>query len=147
MAKITLRPGLSNVNGWLGNVLSGGPGTSVVTHSASTFSFVLGAQNPLQGLSVTLKGKGFDYDQGRIVDGTSNTLAIADASGAVVLKIAGLARGGLPADAATFYKDVFGWSTPDNTAGPDPTAAWSHLMAGNDRIVGSGAATTRTCRV
>lgn len=136
MANVYLKPGFSELWNWAGHLFQAGDDSTIVTRNAKNFTFELGPSNPFSGFKVVILGKGFVYDAGEATDGQMTSISVRDGSGTEVLKFTSLGAGTLASDFAQFWSDVFGYNVGDSR-GPDGYLAWSHLLSGNDSIIGS----------
>lgn len=140
MANITLGANFANLNNWPGNLLQDRDGTFVITTTptSTSFSYRIGASdNNFPNYRVTVTGTGLQYDAGGAIGGTMTSVRIIDPSGTPILTFGALAANTLASDFAQFYQNVFGSELNGDGPGPDGTAAWSHLMSGNDVITGT----------
>jgi len=139
MATISLTQLYSNLNSWPGNLFRYEPGLTVNTQTATSYSFTY----PASGVNfpdyrVVITGTGFQYDAGVAIGGTMSQLRILDGTGATVLTFGGLTPNTLASDFAQFYANFFGSEfLPGEGQGPDSKQTWSHLMSGNDTIIGT----------
>lgn len=137
MATVTMTQEFSFLQGWPGRLLeSNQTGVTITTATATTFSFVWPPGHPFEDFRITATGTGFTYDGTEPIDGTISTLRIYNASGQLILTIAGLATNPIGGDLSQFYSNVFGAGAEG--PGPDGLVAWSHLLSGNDLINGTG---------
>jgi len=135
MATITLTPLYTNLPGWQGRLFESQGDETVLARTATSFSWRFGPNSDFAGYTVTATGTGFGYLDGDPVAGTMSSVVVRNAAGQVMLTIGGLT--GFAADLSQFASNVFGSSLPDAGPGPDGTAAWSHLLSGNDTVVGT----------
>ena len=139
MAIITLGALFSNLNDWPGHLLQNQDGTFVITtQTANTFSYLIGAgDSHFPNYRVTVTGSGLQYDADGAIGGTMGAVRIYDPAGTLILTFDRLAANTLASDFSQFYQNVFGSALNGDGPGPDATAAWSHLMSGNDVINGT----------
>ena len=138
MATVTLTDLFSNLNGWQGDLLWAGTGTTITKTTASVFSYVFGAGHQFAGYTVTIRGTGFAYSGTTPTGGDMAKLVITDGLGQTVLTVAGITANTLASDISLFAAYSFGWSDPNGgSSGPQVKNAWSQLLTGNDVFNGT----------
>jgi serralysin len=138
MAIITLTDSFANLNDWPGNFFEGRPGTSFTVKTATSATIKLGGDNPFKGFTITAVGTGFDFNGKDVLGGTMTSVSVKNKAGGVIFTIDKLAPGSIASDFQGFAVNIFGFSDPNgNGNGPDGTRAWSHLLSGNDTILGT----------
>ncbi|MEO8243105.1 MAG: hypothetical protein ABI832_12420 [bacterium] len=138
MARVILTDNLNNLSDWVGRLFEADAGANIDTHTKGTFAFTYSNGQSFAGYTVTIKGAGFQYFHGDPVGGTMKSVVVADAQGQTVITIDQIAAKGLASDLSQFVSDIFGARTATGD-GPNPSgpAAWSHILSGNDTIIGS----------
>lgn len=138
MANVTLTSSFANLPTWQGMLLEAPAGTTVLTKTATSFSFSYPAGSDFPGYKVIVSGTGFAYSGSVPTGGTMSQVRVLNASGQTVITFSGLAGNDISGDFAQFYSNVFGARTATGD-GPNASgmAAWSHLMVGNDTITGT----------
>lgn len=135
MARVRLTSALDDLDDWPGHLLQTDSYT-VLARNASTFSYRLGGDSPFAGMVVTVTGSGFRWQGGDAVGGNISKIVIRDGS-TTVLTIDRLPADTVASSLQVFHDNVFGWSTPNGNQNPNGTAAFSHLLSGNDVIIGT----------
>jgi Ca2+-binding RTX toxin-like protein len=139
MATLTLTQRYSGLDAWPGRIFEADESTAVRARSATSFAIQHGSESAFPGFQVVVSGTGFRYRDGVPVDGTISQVQVLNRFGAVILTIDGLEGERSTAnDLGQFAFDMFGSRTQAGGPMPDGKAAWSHLMSGDDVIVGSG---------
>lgn len=136
MARITLTSLFSNLDPWPGRLFDEEQGGSVITRTASAFTWRHGAGSDFAGYEIRVTGTGFTYDGGEAIAGRMTQLRIVNAAGQTVITFANLGDG-LAGDFSEFWYSFFGAPDEDNGPGGNQVLVWSHLMSGRDTIVGS----------
>lgn len=137
MATLTLTQQFSGLDRWPGRLFETDATTAVQVRTATTFAVQHGAGSAFPGFRVVATGTGFTYQDGIPVGGTITQLQVLNGNGRVVLTIGDL--GTTPSianDLGQLAYDMFG---ARGGAGPlpDGKAAWSHLLSGDDVILGT----------
>lgn len=140
MATITLTQNFSNLDNWPGRLLQAEPGTTTLTHTATSFSFRMPSSGvDFANYRVVITGTGFTYNgDGVATGGAVSKLQIFNAANQSVITFSGITSASLAYDFSQLYSDIFG--APDyQSDGPSPSGfgAMSHLMSGNDVINGT----------
>jgi Ca2+-binding RTX toxin-like protein len=138
MATLTLTQRFSGLDTWPGRIFEADDTTVVQVKTATTLSVRHGAAGAFPGLQVVVTGTGFNYEAGLPIGGTITQLQVLSRSGAVILTISdfGTIRS-VANDLGQFAYDMFGSRSQSGGPLPDGKAAWSHLLSGNDVIVGT----------
>lgn len=140
MSVVTLTALYSELNNWPGRLLEAVDGTTILTRSATNFSFRYPATgSDFPDFRIVVQGSGFAYDGTVPIAGNMTVLRIYNGLNQVVLTISNLQSNPFGADLSQFYANVFGSRTEDGNSGPGPDGkmAWNHLLAGNDIITGT----------
>jgi Ca2+-binding RTX toxin-like protein len=140
VAKISLTQNFANLNRWQGNLLEAPEGTSILTKTATSFVFTYPADaENFPNFRIEVTGSGFVFSGDTALEGTMTSVRVLNASGGTVAVFGALGGNAIASDLSQFYANVFGSKTATGD-GPDPSGqtAWSHLMAGNDTINGTG---------
>lgn len=135
MARITLTSLFSDLNDWPGRLFDSEEGGSIVTRTAKAFTWRFGPDADFAGYEIRVTGNGFTYDGGEATGGRMSQLRIVDGAGQTVITFAQLGAG-LASDFSNFWYSFFGSAIPDRGPGRDEKMVWSHLMSGNDTIIG-----------
>jgi serralysin len=137
MARVQMTAAYSNLNDWSGRLFEATDDTVVNTQTATSYRFTYGALSSFENFSVTISGTGFVYDgDGRPTGGKITKIEVRDAGGALVLTIDQIG-GAVPSDLAQIVSDMFGWEQAGDGASANGKIAWSHLLLGNDTIIGT----------
>lgn len=135
MARITLTSAFSRLESWPGRLFDAEEGGSITTRTATALTWRFGSDATFAGFEIRITGTGFAYDAGEAVAGRMARLQIANAADQVILTIGDLGPG-LPGSLSDFWYSFFGSSDPDSGPDGDPTTVWSHLLQGNDTVIG-----------
>lgn len=137
MATVTLTALFANLDRWPGRLFEANEGTTILVKTATAFSFRFPANHDFANYRVLVQGTGFAYDGNEAIDGRMTLIRIFDSTGALVITFSGMQANAISSDFSQFYANVFGSADPNVGPGPDATAAWSHLLHGNDVINGT----------
>lgn len=139
MVAINLTEMFANLDRWPGRLLEARDGATVLTQTASTYTFRYPAPGgDYPNFRVEVKGTDFTYDNGEATGGDITGLRVLDAAGNLIVRFSGFAANTLASDFSQLWSNVFG-NRDSNDDGPGASAesAWSHLMSGNDVITGT----------
>lgn len=137
MARVVLTEHYSNLESWAGRLLEADDDTAITARRGGSFAFTHGGDHPFSGFTVTVTGRNFTYADGVAVDGTMTGVTIRNGSGQIVMSITNLGSNPLTNDLSQFYTNALGATNGDAGPDSDGKAAMSHLLAGDDTIIGS----------
>lgn len=139
MTTITLTQNFSNLDQWPGRLLQAEQGSTVLTHTATSFSFRMPATGvDFPNYRIVVTGTGFTYSGAVATGGSVSKVQILNAANQVVLTFDGVSASAIGHDLGQLYADMFGGMDNQNDGpGPNGFAAMSHLMSANDVITGT----------
>jgi serralysin len=140
LATIQLTAIYGALDDWPGPIFEAWNGTTVVRQDAARFVFRHpSSAGEFANYRIEVSGKGFSYLDGVPVEGTMTAVRVLNGAGSVILSFSGLGSNPIVNDFSQFYASVFGTMADGEDFGVTPNAkvAWSHLMAGDDKITGT----------
>lgn len=135
MARVRMTAGYSTLETWTGLLFEADGSTAVTTATATSYVLTHGAGSEFEDFTVSFTGTGFTYAGDVVTGGTIGSIVVRNAAGAVVLIIDQLT--GLASDLSQIVSDIFGTFNGESGPGPNGKLAWSHMLIGNDTIVGT----------
>lgn len=138
MVRVLMTTDYSAFDPWAGTLFEA-QGETVITRTDTSFIW----QHPdfpisdFQDFQIRMTGTGFRYDaSNNPTAGSITKIEVYDASNNLVLTIDQFSGNDIPSDLVQIVSDMFGATTLD---GPRPSGkmAWSHILQGNDTIVGT----------
>ena len=145
MARILYSARYNNLNSWPGQLFEVWSGSTIQTQTATNLTIVHPAGHPFAGFKIVCTGTGFTYSGGEVTGGTLSMLKVLNGAGQTVLTIDRIPANTLASDLAQLVSSASGWVDPSGGGpGPDGKLAWSHLLSGNDTIVGKAGNDSRT---
>lgn len=135
MARVRMTSLYSNLETWTGLLFEADASTAVTTATATSFVLSHGGDSDFEGFTVSFTGTGFTYDSGIVTGGTIASIVVRNSLGEVILTIDQLT--GLSSDLSQIVSDVFGSFDGESGPGPSGKVAWSHILVGNDTIIGT----------
>ena len=135
MARVRMTGLYSGLESWTGLLFEADGSTSVSVSTDTSYVITHGAGSDFQDFSISFTGTGFTYADGIVTGGTIASIVVRDALGRTILTIDQLT--GLPSDLSQIVSDIFGTDNGDSGPGPNGKLAWSHILVGNDTIIGT----------
>ncbi len=134
MARVLMTTAYSDLVDWPGRLFEADDTTVVTTSTSTVFTFELGADSDFTGFDVTFTGTGFTYNGTTPTGGKITKVEVRNDTGTLILTIDQFSGNGVPNDLSQIVSDIFG-----SEAGPRPDGklAWSHLLLGNDTVIGT----------
>jgi serralysin len=137
MARVLITSAYNDLEDWPGRLFEADDDTIINTRDSGLFVWTHGGSSDFPDFSVRVSGSGFTYEDGTPTGGTISRIEIRDASNNLVLTIKDFSGNGPERDLAQIFSDMFGWNQGDDGVGPNGKMAWSHILIGNDTIVGT----------
>lgn len=136
MARVIMTTRYSDLDSWPGRLFEAeDPFFNLV--NGSNLHWEHSGSSPFAGYEVRISGTGFVFDGMNVpTAGTISAIKVYDPGGNLVLTIDQFSGSGISRDLPQIYSDMFGWQQMDGL-GPDGKMAWSHLLLGNDTIIGT----------
>ncbi len=136
MARVIMTARYSGLESWPGRLFEAeDPFFNVV--SSTNLNWEHSGSSPFAGYEVRISGTGFAFDGMNVpTAGTISAVKVYDPDGNLVLTIDQFSGTGISRDLPQIFSDMFGWQQEDGI-GPDGKMAWSHLLLGNDTIIGT----------
>jgi serralysin len=135
MARVLLTARYEDLDPWPGLLFEAYDDTIFLVSSATSYAFELGVSSEFAGYTVTFSGSGFTYDSGAPTGGKATKVVVRDGGGNLILTIDKLT--GIASDLSQIVSDIFGSDDGNSGPGPSGKVAWSHLLVGNDTILGT----------
>jgi serralysin len=135
MARARLTSRYNSLESWTGLLFEADGSTAVSAATATSFNYTHGVESDFQGFTVSFTGTGFEYAGDLVTDGTITSIVVRNSVGALVLTIDQLT--GLSSDLSQIVSDIFGTDNGESGPGPNGKIAWSHILVGNDTIIGT----------
>lgn len=137
MARVRMTALYSGLESWTGLLFEADGSTSVSVSTETSLVLTHGAGSPFEDFTVSFTGTGFTYADGIVTGGTIASIVVRDALGRLILTIDQLS--GISTDLSQIVSDIFGTFDGESGPGPNGKLAWSHILVGNDTIIGTSA--------
>ncbi len=137
MARVLMTSAYNSLETWPGRLFEAVDPTIILT-DPTRFVWTHPGDGDFPNFEVRIDGTGFTYneDDGSPSGGTITSIKVFDGA-TLILTIDQFSGSGISRDLAQIASDMFGWRFGDDGAGPDGKLAWSHMLQGNDTIIGT----------